>query len=242
MGIIARIRLGAVSLLLAGCLPTPVTAVVLRDPHEVSLEIETPSGKKTLLAARGPSVEVDLPRTVPPWDERLQLTASAIRDGAGGISVRCDACQAVPERQLVPPSGAIVLPGPAARMVTWQGDELSLRFAYPYDAHFSRRRVAADEAFTVRLVTPTRNVVEVHDKRIAHPREGWWLLGIAGVFVAAAALEFAAATIPGFTSHPDSKSSTAFGAGFLGCGLALGVDGVVTLAAPGSDTAVEPRR
>jgi hypothetical protein len=130
--------------------------------------------------------------------------------------------------------------GSANRIVAWQGDELRLRFAQSYDAHFSRRQVTADTAFTVRLVTPANNVVEVRDKRIAHPREGWWLVGIGGFFALAAGLEFAAAAVPGFASHPDRRESTAFGIGFLGCGIALGIDGAVTLAMPGTDRLVAP--
>lgn len=147
-----------------GCTQTLTTEVRLRDPSLVAVRIDTPDGPRDILPAGHDAMDVELPRTEPPYRGTALFEAHAMRDGrTGAITLRCDACLGHPLEHVVPGDGLVTYNGLAQDRVQWSSGQLSLAFTHLYSG--PGRYVTSNEAYRVWLVTPESNVVQVLEKR-----------------------------------------------------------------------------
>jgi hypothetical protein len=163
---VRRVFLGC-TLACAACGDMTVTTTVrVRDPSAVAVQFTNERGETEVLLPPGREpLEVELPRTSPPYNAHEHFTASALRRGeSGAIDLRCDACVGTPRIEALPSSGQLVLADTTydKRFVPEvKGDALLIHVAYPYQPN---RKGGPSTAFSVDLVTPTTNVAELRQK------------------------------------------------------------------------------
>jgi hypothetical protein len=169
---------------MSACSFPTTTELRVRDPGQVSVEVNTPDGHRVILAPGREPEEVTLPRTEPPYLGDVLYEASAIRDTSGAITLRCDACLNVPLQHIVSRDGVATLETPARALpppISWTNDTLRIPLAYPYYVAGSRSPRGPYTAFRYDLVVPRSSLVDVTRRRPDKHDEGWVYLLAMGI-------------------------------------------------------------
>jgi hypothetical protein len=182
---LAFAALAVVGVVAAGC-NSPTTEVRLRDPSEVALEIDTPSGPQVVLPKSRTPAEVELPRTEPPYLGEALFEAHPIRTARGGIELRCDACVGYPLVKPIGDDGTIHYDGLPEDRLDWSSTSLRMTYTHPF-CH-PGRYCGQGGAYRVRFVTDMQNVEQI--RHVEHGPSPFYMVPIAlvldGVVVASA--------------------------------------------------------
>jgi hypothetical protein len=218
-----------------GC-TQPQTEVRVRDPGEVALEMDTPSGRAEVLPKSHTPMEAELPRTEPPYLGEALFEAHPIRTQAGGIRLRCDACTGYPLEKALSDDGVMRYDGMPADRLTWNSERLRMDFVHPF-CH-PGRYCSQSGAYRVSLVTDMSNVAEIRHKEVG-TTFGQVLPWTIGVLAIEGVSVYALAT--------SSIASTGWVLGLVGASifslpaLAMTIFAISTLASPPYDERVYPR-
>jgi hypothetical protein len=238
----AALVLVALSLLPGCAYQTTTTEVRLRDPGMVALQVETPTGTQELLPPGRDALDVELPRTEPPYAGTALFEAHAMRQaGTGAVTLRCDACFGHPLEHVVPVGGLVQYEGAAQERVQWKDGQMLLSFTQLYLG--PGRYARSNPAYRVWLATPTSNVLEVREKTttvgtgVSLP----WAIVFAVAMTSCIVAGIAA--IPGHNGAPEALGIVAIDVGVLGDLLAIPMLGSSIWEAqhPSTDVVVYPR-
>jgi hypothetical protein len=161
--------IGVVVAALAAACTSPTTEVKLRDPSQVQLEIDTPTGPQVVLPKSSTPTEAELPRTEPPYLGEALFEAHPIRTARGGIWLRCDACSGYPLEKVVNDDGTIHYAGLPEDHLRMSADTWQMTYEHPF-CHPGRYCSQAG-AYRVRFVTDMSNVQEI--RHVEHGVSPW---------------------------------------------------------------------
>jgi hypothetical protein len=225
----------ATAVVLVACGPTPFhprTEVHLRELADVRVEVDTPEGRKVLVAPGREPSDATVPNREPPFSHEVRFDASVSRERDGNLIVRCGACGSSPFVR--PLSGTELLfvgAEHASEVVHLDDHDLHIPFTYRWTTFAPVYHKGSGttmtpqhdgDAFALDLVTPLSNVVDVRE-RTDDPRPsatGDIALGVG------LALAGVAGTIYGFHVMDDDHAGVAAKIGGY-TGLSLGIPLVI---------------
>jgi hypothetical protein len=165
----------AVLLAVAACGATPYnphTEVELRSRADVRVDIDTPTGRKTLVPPGSAPSDLAIPLTEPPYSHEVRFDASISREPDGNVLVRCSTCGSFPYER---PLETLPLVFPVERAldaVQLHDGELHIPFTYRWTTYAPSHTKSGTvmsargggDAFHLDLVTPASNVVAVRER------------------------------------------------------------------------------
>jgi hypothetical protein len=220
---------------LIACAPVQRTSVQVQDPHAVALEVPEEEGPRTVLPAGEDPGEAPM---APDGAVPKISSVTALRDGAGGIALRCDRCILAPPTPVMGGDGHIVAHGPPEKTIRREGDIVRIHVPYNTDAlatsHLfgpGRRRTWS----SLVLATPASNVVEIQNKKGGYTAAGIILLGAAAVVGTLGATAVAARDGADPAQRPLLLGTGVAGI-VLGAGLGIGGAGLILAPRPRAES------